>query len=892
MCKYLYIFLILAQYSPRSDVSRTGRPTDKKDNLHPPTSYRSLTRTGASSRESSPLEKSRSSAGNYNYNRLYTAPSYGRSVSRERTETDSSSMSSKYGLSKQEPRDELVAKYKATNKTTGKEELSSVSQKYITSRFLPKNTVEKSYTAYTRPSSLRTSETSRKNRELLNAIAVQQEQERQSRPVSRCSNTASEDISKSDNSYEESNSGEYIEEMETINVTTRATSPMGTNHPNIQRIRRTEIARTVEKVITRPIRKTAMVNKEVQSDRLDDTSRYSRYGPNSTRVTTPPWCSFLDMKYSSPEDAQKDDDNDKSFQSRDCNKAKTSKTTPDNQLVNKEGKDSPKSMSRSNSVKNLSKSLSKLSVNSDSTKSRTPSGINEKSSKTSSNCSNKKLPPQIPKNDKSNSPNTLNKDFRKSVLNMNHDGKINKHNKRSNSQSSVDSASEGQLSEATDVSENLTTCASYHKSSSASKLPQRITDSSSRRSCTPISDSSTVSSTTASGSDDDIRKGKLENKLNKKRQVNETDSPEKSPKPPLSPRTKTEGQRTETEAKSFLMKALAPVTNLFKVRHIDSSDKVNWMDSSAENSSDSQNKQDVENCTPSEQSNQRKVIRKVESGERAWWLDNTPDRSESPRQAPKLTPEEKIIERSIRHVTSGEKPWWMDDTSEVPEGVQQYPKETTPEYRVRRNDSDTTEWWLTSSDSAGNSNKNNTEKAFEPEHMQAYRLRHIDSGERAWWLNSSENIAEDRETKQNTETKIKPSTSHQESVRWWLSSQEKEPDQCMSDVEFDNDDVPLGDRASPEGLETPREDELQGRTTPYDNVPASHYRMRKPSNLFISKHTNIDDILGGSSQLLSPLMDTIFSYQAGYDNCEEIGPTQVKLHDSTPQRGVIEPSRM
>lgn len=83
---------------------------------------------------------------------------------------------------------------------------------------------------------------------------------------------------------------------------------------------------------------------------------------------------------------------------------------------------------------------------------------------------------------------------------------------------------------------------------------------------------------------------------------------------------------------------------------------------------------------------------------------------------------------------------------------------------------------------------------------------------------------------------------------------------------------------------------MLGRVSPYDNVPRKP--QKRPSHLFISRHTNIDDILGGTTQLLSPLMDTIFSYQRVSGEFEEIDPSQVKIHEGTGQKGVVETARM
>lgn len=558
-------------YPSRSDTSSRLRNVEKKDTLHPPVSYRPISRTGTISRETSP---GKTSPTNLSYNRLYPS-SYSQTGGHERTDpANSSSTIPKYtarnSTSSSDSKTDLTSRYKSTGRTTSREDLST-GQKYITSRFLPKNTVEKSYTAYTRPSTVRTHETSRKNRELLNVIAAQHEQERTSRPVSRCSSVTPEDAAnatKSDQSTTESIPSEEVETMESVSVVTRSTSPIQSNQPSLSRIRRVEVAKLVEKVITRPKKKKPMVDKEMQSDRLDDTSKYSRYGPNSTRAMPTPWSSFLDLKFSSPGNKQKSSksecDETESVQSEKPDESSDTKMRKQSsESRSKEG--SPKNISRTNSIKNLTRSLSKLDMKNRDSKSKTPpspSALDKDKSKSKLSLSKtppgseKKLPPQIPKtndNGKSgtlNSLNTLNKDFRKSVLNMSGEGKLKKqHSKRSNSLSSAESGSEAQLSEATDVSENLTTCSSFHKNSTFnSKLPQRIqTENNTRRSATrsPSSDSSSSSSIAASSSEDDTRtKAKPPENKSKKLQSGASSrtsvilssaddlSTDKSPKPP------------------------------------------------------------------------------------------------------------------------------------------------------------------------------------------------------------------------------------------------------------------------------------------------------------------------------------------------------------------------
>lgn len=381
----LYLF---SGYGGRSETSRIKPLLDKKDTIHPPVTYRPATRTGARSRDHSPIEKSEktASSSSSSSNRLYPK-TYQRSVSRERIDSTSGSLStipkynrtetSKYGSSlstKEEipkymgrsstskdeiPRytgrssiskDDVSSRYKVGSRATSREDLSGSSQKYINSRFLPKNAVEKSYTAYSRPSTTRTNETSRKNRELLSVLHAQQEQDRLSRPSSRCSSVTTEDLSPTDIQVEKKSSPPKEIEMITLTVISRGTSPTPTSQQSstFLRSRRIDIAKMVEKQITRPKKPVhTMIDKVIQSDRLDDSTKISRYA-GASRISATPWSSFLDMKFSSPNSKLK---------------------SPGK---NESGSDSPKSLSRTGSTKSLEQSPIK-SVKSTETKKSTGS---------------------------------------------------------------------------------------------------------------------------------------------------------------------------------------------------------------------------------------------------------------------------------------------------------------------------------------------------------------------------------------------------------------------------------------------------------------------------------------------------------------------------------------
>ncbi|KAK4877347.1 hypothetical protein RN001_009853 [Aquatica leii] len=729
------------------------KETEKKEVTQPPVSYRSIAKPNARSRDPS-MERDTTerlaSLSIHNCNTLYPPSVHTRSASHDRSETTTSTStipkytgrssitkSDKFGLTRTSKEDLSATKYKPLSKTTSREDLDSGPKKYITSRFLPKNTIEKSHTAYIRPNSTRISstqrDTSRKNREILNLLSAQTETNKTSRSTSRSSN-----ISEPTSSATEKTS------------TTSTTTSTGVSKSD-----------------------------KVKSDNISDSTK-----SKVSNVSATPWSSYLDLKFSSPKSSKNSANSSQSQSKQSISNTKTS---------------------TSNLTKTSSQSESKL-----------------KSNKSASHNSGRSI---------------LNKDFRKSVLNMNPEIKKCHHN---GSVSPVESEAEFPLSEATDVSENLSSCVSYHKqsSSSASKLPKRSNaENSDRRSVrsntrSPSIPSEGQNSTTAtSGSEDDLKTKSTTSKSDLKQTksflssrsslLNEHgDGSEKSPKPPMSPRAKAE--KSEAEAKTLLMRTLTPVSGIFKIKHQDSDHRINWMDSTDKETSSTSSKisKSTKDETKSENIPKIKIMRRVDSGERAWWLD---------------------------------------DNATPPEGIQIY-QENNPD--------------------------NSQEQESQKDYFQKYRIRHIDSGEKAWWLSSNENISEC--TKSNNEPKYKISRQLSGEKAWWLKTPPKSnahsSETSESDLE-DTHDLPLGDRASPEGLEMPREEEEQ----------LFYSKTKKPNSLFISKHKNIDDILGGTSQLLSPLMEQIFNYQErkhSVEECLEVQPNQVKIHDSTAQHGIIHPNRL
>ncbi|XP_015120760.1 uncharacterized protein LOC107043688 [Diachasma alloeum] len=433
---------------------------------------------------------------------------------------------------------------------------------------------------------------------------------------------------------------------------------------------------------------------------------------------------------------------------------------------------------------------------------------------------------------------------------------------------------------------------------------------------------------------------------------------EKPPRPSPSPRSRSEKSVKSEEAKSFLIRTLTPVTNFLKntedtegnleknlegvrasrspsvnksislslgnsrgfshekscertgqgtLRHQSSGEKPWWMDSNSENVPEGVERMSVCQDEISQETTVstnlpddgkfKTRIWRQESGERPWWLVDTDTEVKKETSASSSVSRKNSSRTSserrnrLKHQQSGERAWWLsEDPTDVPEGIEVYPPVAT-----------------VSPISVSNPSGDNSVSLVEDEtHTRSHhRISHVESGERAWWMDSNSNIPDgiqkitpDRETNSN-------SNDSDES----LEKFEILPSQSSSISRFPLQfppppDEPLGDRASPEGIENPPEPPncYEGRGSPYDNVqslgrstPRKSYRKR-PSTLplFIGNHTNIDDLLGQVTPRHSPVMSRIRKQQMMEDDldesseCEEIDADQVIIHDSTPQTPVIQ----
>jgi len=128
---------------------------------------------------------------------------------------------------------------------------------------------------------------------------------------------------------------------------------------------------------------------------------------------------------------------------------------------------------------------------------------------------------------------------------------------------------------------------------------------------------------------------------------------EKPPRPPSSPRSKGDRSVKTEEAKSFLMRALAPVTNFFKSKSQDSGDTSKsggWIDSNDENFEGNSNKSGQPLSSSRSISQNFSRSPGFTNSERSDGMKNT---------------------MRIQSQYSGEKPWWLDSNSDnIPDGVE------------------------------------------------------------------------------------------------------------------------------------------------------------------------------------------------------------------------------
>ncbi|XP_012281842.1 uncharacterized protein LOC105700527 isoform X3 [Orussus abietinus] len=434
---------------------------------------------------------------------------------------------------------------------------------------------------------------------------------------------------------------------------------------------------------------------------------------------------------------------------------------------------------------------------------------------------------------------------------------------------------------------------------------------------------------------------------------------DRPPRPPSSPRSRRERCRKTEEAKSFLARALAPVATLFKSRQQDLEespkdavigsvsrgpsrnpsrgssadggedgrrrvapgariDGNGWVDNGIRSSCEKTDRGWVDSesdCGPEavgcnddvsqdttisaalpDDGKYKFRVWRQDSGEKAWWLEggedgsgadarsrdaeeerSRPDRtSASPSRRETMAGGLNEARTRIRHQQSGERAWWMsEDPDSVPEGVEVIPvarpspKRTTP--------------------SPG------TPGPEAEDRPRTLGVRRFDSGEKPWWLDSSSNVPDGVERIPVEESSRSDSASSE--------SLERVDIERLGTSLAPPAEEPLGDRASPEGIENPPDPpdtDYRARESSYDDSrssmklpPRRPPPRKRPTNLplFIGERRDIDDLLGEVKEpTRGPVTSRLFGKESSEESseCEEIDATQVIVHDGRARTPVIQ----
>lgn len=801
-------------------------------------------------------------------------------------------------------------------------------------------------------------------------------------------------------------------EMVEVTVVTRATSPnlcptSTTTH--FSRCRRAEIAKTIEKTIKRPKRKPKTEDKEMQSDRMDDTSKYSRF--SGTRATSPWPSSYMDNKYSSigysrysgstasslpkySPTAKSDKDSNESSPEKSVEKSneRASEKSSSTKSSRESSVSKSPSMSRSNSIKSATSKSEK-------SKSKSPPVPPSKSTSTSptkqKSYSNKTLPPQPPKLE---SPTKVisapslttstqstgnatgskwaNKDFRKSALNV---GQTDRPRKARTSSASAstdnDECKKSQQKPASnqmsynrsDRSPSLSSETSYSSGSNTDDVtktflklkisppPTTTTTTTTKVITTAIETATTAAAartTVVTATSTPVNSTEMMH-LNSdmvtydmKSQPNVSVVQMKD-----SSHSSDSSSAKNDNAKSTLVnRVLAPVVKMFKANKHQSqaygecqsgsepdsvistndsikpdtlnettvlnrtttmsngtklvssnnylADESSWLNSTInEQTTDTQ----FEQFQASDTNNMKNQV--------SWWLqdtenDDTIAEDITLNQSDNETTQTTRIDVVDGNSTNASIPWWMIDEATTTTTSQSDINHRLSITRIRSGER---AWWL---DEDTEESVNEILEAAETQHDSAakytFQIKKIESGERDWWMcenQTADNVDTNNQPIAEEPNKDEPNididfwASINESIEaerkqakvrnQELKNQNQQEQYVDNNYQYDINAnyIPLGDRSSPEGLEDLNNNN-ENRLSPYDNVDSTANIESKLKKLFISKHKNIDEVLGVPCHALSPIRN-----ESVDEAFEEILPSQVRIHDATARKVHIDTDR-
>lgn len=750
-----------------------------------------------------------------------------------------------------------------------------------------------------------------------------------------------------------------------VSVVTRGTSPTLTPTPNIARTRRLEVAKTIEKVIQRPLKRPPVEDKMIQSDRLDDSTKYCRFlATNSSPSAS--WTNYIESKFSSNGYAR-------------MSKGSSSPSNSTTQSENRSKTDTPMSSEKSSSPSksresSVAKSVSSSRANSivsngryEKSKTRSPSanGPKQPSPVKQKTNGSRSLPPPVPKesptktipssssatsNASSNGSKWANKDFRKSALNVGPSDRPRK--TRASSVGSEDSGRESNRSQksaspchqrtdrsssvCSEVSTSSATTSSNAEDISKSFGRMRISPSP-----VPFQPSSAPSSSSSPPRDDTHSDQNNNDVIDVQPDLHSSVQP--MPASPLSSRS-TSVAPINDESNSCVRQ----VANIFKMQSKLADDECELPLRSDNNSHtvasaimddcstmyliDHQNQLDA-NASPMRTTTTTSSpnLRQDDTDNTSWWLNSIPYDNDTTTIDHTLPYHGANMKHKLRHIDSGELPWWLTETEDVTmagDDITLNQSETEADASILDDGSQKlgAEWpaqgsdngWPTQNESSAMNASASLDTPASDSNRVIYKISHVRSGERAWWMDDNNNNVESKEegtkaAEAAVEIERAPASEEpslwmpsdesrwrypikyvnmQDDIEqpWWMKTDEP-ADACappvanrectrlqQANASAEYEPMPLGDRASPEGLE---DLDSKHRLSASYNFPAENDQpVRNEKKLYISRFANIDDLLGGSC---NPMMFDRFTG----DVFEEITPAQVRIHDSTAKMPFI-----
>lgn len=721
-------------------------------------------------------------------------------------------------------------------------------------------------------------------------------------------------------------------EMVEVTVVTRGTSPTLCPTTNYSRSRRIEVAKTIEKTIMRPRKKARCEDKEVQSDRLDDTSKYCRF--NSARAPAP-WSPYLESKLG-------------------YSRYSSSSVSPSKTPLRESPENCEKSPSKSRESSVTSKSSSASSRSSASKTASNPTKSSKSKSKSppialtkQKSPSTKTLPPPAPKSESpaktlasstSNGSNCstkwANKDFRKSALNV---GPTDRPRKMRHS--SVD----------TDSEENRSDDALRKPMSPLQQQPQRFERSPS------VSSEMSGSSGHNTTNTNEIAKVFAKLKLSGVGVAGNAMNSEKTKATITTPHANESCAKNETKSPSPMSKiftnsssfvvgaeqqaqlydrneddVISICENIERIAIEGALDQTNpTTKTSLINRNNNNNF--INDDTKTTTNNNNNI------NNSHWLLSSTDDQATTSTSGGNSSCQLFInlddsnalnMKNKLRHIDSGELPWWMtadeDDDETIADDLtlNQIESETQPSaesnddtgtvnwpcpsdnpnrieekqpstsmYRVTRIRSGERAWWMDNDENGedeqrnGTDHVNNNESSAEGDYSANYtfKIKRIESGEKAWWMTNDDPATENTQNvdfwseinEKNEQERNYHAKNRIERNCYQMNAAERNFDCGVND----SNEGPPGQRASPEGLE----DFTSNRRglSPYamgGGIVGESFGKNSANKLFISRHQNIDDLLGGTSHTMNSMRLERFDNSAPL---EEILPTQVRIHDGT-----------